>query len=82
MLRLRDYNDDCDDHGANPRLGPYGVAVVVEHGVATVIIGAGPAELATAAVLAKAGPPVTVLEKAGQVGGAVRPGQPRVWRRP
>ena len=44
------------------------MAVVVEHGVATVIIGAGPAGLATAAALAKAGRPVTVLEKADRVG--------------
>ena len=42
--------------------------MVVEHGAATVIIGAGPAGLATAAALAKAGRPVTVLEKADRVG--------------
>jgi putative flavoprotein involved in K+ transport len=42
--------------------------VAVEDAVPTVIIGAGPAGLATAAALAKAGRPVTLLEKADQVG--------------
>jgi putative flavoprotein involved in K+ transport len=42
--------------------------VAVEGGVTTVVIGAGPAGLATAAALANSGRPVTLLEKADQVG--------------
>ena len=44
--------------------------MAVEDPVPTVIIGAGPAGLATAAALTTAARPVTVLERAGQVGAA------------
>lgn len=66
-IGCRSHNNDRDETALN--LGYlYRVAVVVEHGIPTVIIGAGPAGLATAAALAKAGRSVTVLEKADQVG--------------